>query len=272
MKLFDKKKGKKSPSDYRISISNDIYQVSKRPVLAADEDVTKAESVLQCRFPDFYYQYITTLGEGSLATFVRVYMPQRIVKEISDFRKRWKEFFFWDLGHETLSKDKVMESIIIADTYNGDELIFHPSNHSKLYILPQDDEDIFFAGSHLEEALGWLCQSGKFTAPLTFFDFEPFENRKKIDFENNSGISYDEIDSTLKALGIFTHISVSPEEEEERCIHYYLQDCGGVVIMIETEDETCVWIRHDEGSETESLSHVVQTLLALGLQKKEDDS
>lgn len=56
----------------------------------------------------------------------------------------------------TLPKNKVLQSIIIADTLDGDETIYP-------------------IGKNLMDALGWLCHSGVLTDPIEENIFEPFE-------------------------------------------------------------------------------------------------
>jgi hypothetical protein len=147
--------------------------------LASDEQVNQLETKLGIVFPQGYREYVTTLGEGVLGgTFVRVYPPWRITRELREWRKRIKQYWFWDQGKAVLTKKRATESIIIADTLNGDELIFHPEEVDRLLVLPRHYQDIFEAGSDLLEAVEWMCSSGKLTRPFKTRNFEPFDSRK----------------------------------------------------------------------------------------------
>jgi hypothetical protein len=96
-------------------------------VLATDAGVDALEAKLGGTFPEGYRAYVTTLGEGVLGgTFVRVYPPWRIARELAPWRKRLKKYWFWDRGSAVLTKQRAVQSVIVADTLNGDELLFHP--------------------------------------------------------------------------------------------------------------------------------------------------
>ena len=142
--------------------------------LSTPEEVAFVEAQLNTKFPDGYREFVTTLGSGDYAGLIRVYMPLRILKDLEEFRQRWDEYYFWDEGCEVLKKDQVLESIIVADTLNGDEIIFHPKATDALYVLPIDEEKIYQIGSTLYEALDWICDSGVLTTEVLSRDFEPY--------------------------------------------------------------------------------------------------
>ncbi len=128
------------------------------------EAVEDAERQLGVRFPHGYTEYMEMFGEGVLGgSFIRVYPPQRVARELAEWRARIAEYWFWDRGVSVLSKDKVLESIVFADTVNGDELIFHPHLPCNIFVLPRDSEGIFAIGPSLPEAIEWCCSSGILT-------------------------------------------------------------------------------------------------------------
>jgi hypothetical protein len=148
-------------------------------VLATDAEIDALEAKLGVAFPDGYREYVTTLGEGVLGgIFVRVYPPWRIAKELARWRKRIRKYWFWDQGSAILTKQRALESIVIADTVNGDEMLFHPEERGRLLVLPRYSEEIFVAGSNLLDAVEWLCSSGKLTRRYKERKFEPFDTRR----------------------------------------------------------------------------------------------
>lgn len=127
--------------------------------LAAHEDVDRLENVLDIRFPDGYREFVTTLGQGDYCNFIRVDLPKTIEQEWRSRQEFLNEYFFWEMGEEILSKEKVIESIQIAGTIDGDVMIFHPSNREMIYVLPRNDDMLYEIGSNLYEAIDWLCVS-----------------------------------------------------------------------------------------------------------------
>ena len=147
-------------------------------VLATEAEVDALEASLGFPFPAGYREYVTTLGEGVLGgTFVRVYAPWTVEKRLAPWRERIDAYWFWDDGAKLLTKERALESIVLADTLNGDELLFHPDEPGRLLVLPIESEKIFVAGSTLLEAVEWMCSSGKLTRRFAERRFEPFDAR-----------------------------------------------------------------------------------------------
>jgi hypothetical protein len=124
--------------------------------LATAADVEKLEKKLSVQLPLGYKEYVTTFGDGVLSDCVRVYLPKQIERELKPWRKRIKQHWFWDETPKVLPQDRALECIVIADTLNGDEVVFHPNDNKRLYVLPRDFEQSFLAGSDLLEAIEWL--------------------------------------------------------------------------------------------------------------------
>jgi hypothetical protein len=67
----------------------------------------------------------------------------------------------------------VLESIIVADTLNGDEVIFHPSNPDALYLLPHTLRGSAGLGRGSRTPLEWLCTAGVVSQPVGSLSFAP---------------------------------------------------------------------------------------------------
>lgn len=157
---------------------DDVQVVEKPLVLAMPADVDALASRLWIAFPSGYREYVTRLGEGVLGgSFVRIYPPWRIEKELAEWRRRINKYWFWDQGRELLPKERALECMLIGDTVNGDELVFHPSRPNKLFVLPRDGEQIFDAGDDVLSAVEWMCASGELVEPFDERKFEPFDSR-----------------------------------------------------------------------------------------------
>ena len=148
-------------------------------ILATDKEVDALEKKLGVSLPQGYREYVKKLGKGVLGgTFVRVYSPGTIAKGLSSWRKRIKEYWLWDQGRAVLTRERAVESIVLADTLQGDELLFHPDERDRLLVLPRYTGKIFVAGATLLEAVEWMCGSGKLTRRFQEREFKPFEARR----------------------------------------------------------------------------------------------
>jgi hypothetical protein len=159
---------------------SDVRILQKPLVLAKPHEIDGLESKLWVTFPSGYREYVTKLGEGVLGgRFVRIYPPWRIDKELADWRRRIAKYWFWESSGELLPKERALECIIVGDTVNGDELIFHPVQPNRLFVLPRDSEQARVAGADLLAAVEWMCSSGELSEPFGEREFEPFDSRKE---------------------------------------------------------------------------------------------
>ncbi len=159
---------------------DDIKPTSPQRFYNDPAAVDAAEKQLGTRLPAGYRQFITRFGEGTLGVYVRVYPPYQILEGdncVAEWRKRIDEYWFWDEGKDVLPKARALECIIVADTMDGDEVAFHPSNPDRLYVLPRYEEAVFTTDGGLLPAIEWLMTSGMLTDPIEDRTFAPFDGR-----------------------------------------------------------------------------------------------
>jgi hypothetical protein len=134
-------------------VFDNITVVGGPLVVSSPAEVDAAEAKLGIRFPTGYREYVTRFGVGVLGgCYIRIYPPHRILSgtnNLDEWRQRIDEYWFWDDGREVLTKEKALRSVIIGDTLDGDELIVHPSNPERIYVLPRHSEQIYVAGHGL---------------------------------------------------------------------------------------------------------------------------
>ena len=146
------------------------------PVTATAEQIRALEAALGTRFPSGYREFMLMLGEGTLGgTYIRVYPPWRIERELEAWRDRVREYWFWD----GVPKERVLASVILGDTLDGDELIFHACDPDDIWVLPRNSDHALRAGHGLWSALDWLCSAGVLTAPFTERRFQPHDSRSE---------------------------------------------------------------------------------------------
>jgi hypothetical protein len=119
---------------------------------------------------------VTRLGRGVLSGFVRVYIPELLRSgetSVGAWRERIAAFWLWDEDPGRLTRSRGLECIRIADTLNGDEFVFHPSEPDRLLALGRGDFRVHDAGHGLLAALDWALRSGKLTGRIRSRTFEP---------------------------------------------------------------------------------------------------
>lgn len=125
-----------------------------QPVSTDEVDLIAAE--FQTDLPTGYKKYVSALGKGRLASLIRVYPPRQLISNTREFRKRISKHWLWTKTHDLLSKERALECVVVADTVNGDELIYHPSNTRELFFLPRGGDKTLVAGKGLLDALEWI--------------------------------------------------------------------------------------------------------------------
>ncbi|MFH6965689.1 SMI1/KNR4 family protein [Flavobacterium sp. FlaQc-28] len=157
------------------------YKTNKTDLfLASEEETLACEKTLNIAFDEDYKEYVLVYGSGILGgTYVRIFLPETIILTLQEWRNRITEYWFWDEGKEVLTKDQVLKSVRIGDTFDGDEIILYEGEY---FVLPRYSEMIYKAGNTLEETITWLCSSGILTEAFPEREFEPFDPS---DLENN---------------------------------------------------------------------------------------
>ncbi len=148
-------------------------------VLATPAEVDALEVRLGVRFPAGYREYVTQLGEGTLNTFVRVLPPWRILQELGEHQGMMAGFWFWESDKVVFSQQQAMESIAIADTLDGDLIVFHPSDPRQLFVLPRNDERLYARGPGLLETINWVCSGRVLRSFGPNRYFEPSDSRRE---------------------------------------------------------------------------------------------
>ncbi|MFB6454195.1 hypothetical protein ACE38W_02905 [Chitinophaga sp. Hz27] len=140
---------------------------------ATPADIISMEKMLNITTDEDYKTYVTTYGCGILGgTYIRVYLPQVATALQKEWLERITQYWFWDEGKEILTKEQVLQSVVLGDTLDGDEII---SYHQQYYVLPRHQEMIYKIGDTLGDAISWLCNTGILTEAFEEREFEPFD-------------------------------------------------------------------------------------------------
>jgi hypothetical protein len=140
----------------------------RQPVPEAALERLKAETATS--LPDGYREMMQTLGPGTLGTKVRVQGPETILRNAKAWRERVAQYWFWGAG-PLLSQDAAQGAFVVADTIDGDELVFLPADPNTLLLLPREDEEVMLVSkTGLLPALTRLVtsESGRVPAKLVY--------------------------------------------------------------------------------------------------------
>jgi Domain of unknown function (DUF4259)/SMI1 / KNR4 family (SUKH-1) len=185
------------------------------------EELLAVESKLGFSFPEDYRTFVTTLGAGETNICIRAFPPRFINDRINETRERFADYWFWTDSPDILTKDRALECLPFFDTDVGDDIIFHPDEPDRWFILPHEATHVAVVSS-FRELVDYYCSDcsdelnidsifefdgWSLTEYMNIFDYDSFENLDAGDFlfecENLSDLSLidDAIDSVIKDSG-----------------------------------------------------------------------
>ena len=121
-----------------------VYLVDDDLRLIDDAAIVTLERKLDLVLPKGYHHFMTTLGIGTYCDQIFVFPPDAIEKHTAVFRKNLCEHFFWDPGLDVLPRTQIEQSLHIAISLDGDQLIYHPASEHGVYVLPRHDDTIYW--------------------------------------------------------------------------------------------------------------------------------
>ena len=186
----------------------DVYVVNPAHVRpSSPAEVAVLESELGVRMPTGYDEYVRRLGDGALGHLVRVYPPTTLGTRTSEWRARVQEYWFWDTTAAGVEPESFQDrGVVVADTFDGDELCFLPEDPDALFLLPRDDDDVVPAGPGLLPALDWLL-GGDFNPWVEGWTFEAFGGeRREVRREVKPGLDLAGAAHAIADLGEHAHV------------------------------------------------------------------
>ncbi len=234
---------------------------TKRAPVSIEE--VDAYEAAQGPLPSGYRSFMNRFGVGTVTNWVRVYPPARIASECEAWRERIFDYWFWESDGTDMDHERALDCVCFGDTMGGDELIAHPQAPDEVYILPRNYEVVMRAGSSLEETLVWLHESGKLTAPLRSWYFEPWVERLGCRAEG-TGAEHEEIVAAVQRTGLVDHREdASPEEaEEDGEVTTLLIPCVGGLMGI--HDASDIMLVCDADADQDLLGKLIQALESSG--------
>jgi hypothetical protein len=107
----------------------------------SEQELSLVENELGFLFPDDYRIFITTLGAGELNICLRVFPPKYILNNLlHQTRERLSEYWFWDKDPAILTQSHAVECVPFFDSPAGDDILFHPSDRNRWFILQHEHD------------------------------------------------------------------------------------------------------------------------------------
>lgn len=234
---------------------DDVLIVNPRRVVRSSAaEVEQAQELLGVQLPSGYVEFVRRLGTGSLGHFVRVMAPTQLHEATLDWRERIDEFWFWETSTAGLEPEGIRQAgILLADSFDGDELFFVGGSPDRCYVLPRNDEVVFQAGPGFLEALGWMLAGTVLNSWVEEWTFEAPDHRAELRYptgRNTPQRSLDDACAALEALNLHNH-RVDIDVLDRRT--YFLPGVAGRLSLYAFEGEAMSmdFAYDDEADDTE---------------------
>lgn len=202
---------------------NDFYLVQDELRRSTDADVDAAEAALGVLLPAGYRELMTTLGGGVISDILRVIRPAELEERQEQLQGLAREAWFFEDPDETLTPSYAFESFMIADSVDGDMIIFHPTT-GHLHVLPRHLDRTYVVGTDLWDVVAWFLDSGVPCHPHPFRYFESFVGPIEAANGRAEGADLDQMASAIRSLGLH-----DVEEEGVQQRTFFVKAIGGYI-------------------------------------------
>lgn len=187
---------------------DDLFVINpSRITPATSADIALAESALGIRLPRGYARFVRRVGGGSLGHFVGVLSPDQIVRSTEDWRTRVREYWFWDTEESGAERESLQQrGVVLASSFDGDELCFDPADPETLYVLPRNDDVAHRVGPGFLAALDWMLSGQQLNPWVEGWTFEANSHRAEEHPQFPEGTSLVDATQALTSLGLHSHL------------------------------------------------------------------
>lgn len=199
-------KAKKTPKKTKWRAAPPAPGLSEIPYLGLDRprvsaaEIASLEAAVGAPLPEGYVAYVTRFGESCDSTFLRVYPPDRVLRERDAWRRRIDTYWFWSASEDGFDQDAAYESYVLADTLSGDEIVWHPKRPGSFYVLPRDIDEVIARRMSFEAVLAWAASSGDLDGRVSLRFVVPLEGRVQISFASDD-VDPEAVVAALTPLG-----------------------------------------------------------------------
>lgn len=237
------------------SIDQLPYLGIDRPKVSADA-FASLEAAIGAPLPEGYVAYVTRFGESCDSTFLRVYPPDRVLRERDEWRRRIDTYWFWSTSEDGFDQDAAYESYVLADTLSGDEIVWHPKRPSAFYVLPRNGDEVIAREMSFEAALAWASSSGDLDGRVAFRVVAPLRERVRVELDYGDEIDVDAILGALTAIGDGVQSHRSEEDE------VVIWPAHGLEVFV--SEEPYLGMSHEPKTDAAFVRRVVDALASCG--------
>lgn len=224
---------------------------------ATGNDIARAETELDAPLPRGYGRFVRRVGGGSLGHFVGVLTPAQVASETDAWRDRIRNYWFWDTTEAGVDRTALQDrGILLASSFDGDELCFDPADPEAFYVLPRNEDVAHRVGPDFLDALQWML-AGNLNPWVEGWTFEVNARRLDEHGEFAPGTTLDEATAALVALGEYSHVV-----DLDGRTTFFLPDIAGRLSVYESGSEPGTWfdLSYDDEADPARVRRILETM------------
>lgn len=236
---------------------DDLFVINpSRITPATSADIALAESALGIRLPRGYARFVRRVGGGSLGHFVGVLSPDQIVRSTEDWRTRLREYWFWDTEESGADRESLQQrGVLLASSFDGDELCFDPADPATLYVLPRNDDVAHRVGPDFLTALDWMLSGEQLNSWVEGWTFEANSHRAEEHPQFPEGTSLVDATQALASLGPHSHLV-----ELNRRSTFFFPEISGRLSVAQEEDALWVDLYYDDEANPADVTRILDAV------------
>lgn len=205
---------------------------------------------------------MTTFGVGTYSGLINFFHPNDIPMQTKRSREIWAQHsdFFWPQSDSVLPMDLALQSVVLATTLDGDEIIFCPPAQGRpiavglshwrsvtangLFVLPRHDEVIYTMPRGFDDPLVWDGAASNEPETHDFRYFEPWRGRGHVElFTQRTDLTIDSVyRQTLARLSRGAE-SVSRIEDDGGMVAFFKNEKSKVYLNTAGGDDRRISVR-----------------------------
>ncbi len=226
--------------------------------VASTADKAPGASQLEFTIPG-YLEYRNLFNDGTYCGIVKVFTERKIIEEHLEFKIRVSEIdnAWWIT--ETLTPQKFTESYLIADSLDGDSLLFHPPENA-FFFLNRGKLLVQSAGNSLLSALTVFVEGAynhAFNVPF-FLPNDLEISSYQADPENTS---YSELVNAVDLLNFHSKSDIHDYEA-----YFFIEELSGLLHIYDTGEEILILLFGVAQANPSIVEHLEKLFVDLGLE------
>lgn len=176
-----------------------IFQVNTKQEKPLKTELVSLEQELGIQLPQSYRDFMNAFGVGYYCDHIRIHSPKEVLSMYSQRNTTFLQNYYDK--NNTLPYQDLAQTITLAETIDGDHIVSVPTRSDTLFVLPRNDNKIYYAPYGLYAPEIWTNGKETLQKGNVFRFFTSWRDRKQTWIETeNKDVTKDVLVSVITQL------------------------------------------------------------------------